>query len=110
MDQFTRELEAPPAARWEHEPNPLVGRLTSRYRFDGGVYEPAEMLIIEPEGSDTAYSVLCGKAVLRSFVEKRDPQVGGKVGLKHRGKVTSASGTEYDDYAAAYEPPQTPFE
>jgi hypothetical protein len=31
MDEFERELDAPPATRWEHSTNPLVGRLTSRY-------------------------------------------------------------------------------
>ena len=110
MDEFTRELEAPPAVKWKHEPNPLIGKLTSRYTFHGD-YEPAEMLIIEPEGSEVPYSVLCGRAVLRSFVERKDPQVGGKVGIKYRGEVESKqTGATYADYATAYEEPRTAFE
>jgi len=75
MDEFDRELNMPPAQRWEHDPNPLVGELISRYPFEGD-YEPAEMLVILPEGSEVAYSVLCGRATLRSFVEQKDPWVG----------------------------------
>jgi hypothetical protein len=105
VNDFDRQLEAPPAEQWKHEPNPLVGTLIHRYEFDGGQYEPADMLVIQPEGSEVAFSVLCGKATLRSFVEEKNPRVGGKVGLKYRGERTSAAGNTYADYAAAYEPP-----
>jgi hypothetical protein len=105
MDEFERDLNAPPAQRWEHDPNPLVGELIARYTYDGGEFDPAEMLIIQPDGSDTAFSVLCGKATLRTFVEHKDPKVGGQVGLKFRGDLVSRrNGKSYADYAAAYKP------
>jgi len=97
-------LNLPPAKKWEYEPNPLVGEQINRYAFHGD-YEPAEMLIILPEGAEEAFSVLCGKAVLRSFVENKDPQIGGRVGIKYIGKREGAAGP-YDDFNTAYEPPE----
>jgi hypothetical protein len=105
-DDFSRQLEAPAAERWQHEPNPLVGVLISRYQFDGGQYEPATMLVIQSEGADTAFSVLCGRQTLRSFVDDKDPQIGGRVGLRYRGERTSAAGNTYADYSTAYQPPE----
>ena len=87
MDEFENELNRPPATRREHTPNPLVGRLVSRFTFDGGEFEPAEVLVIQPDGDDTAISVLCGRATLRSFVERSDPRVGDTVGIKFAGEV-----------------------
>ncbi len=105
IDEFDRELNAPPAERWEHDPNPLVGELIARYTFDGGEFEPAEMLVILPDGSEVAYSVLCGKATLRSFVERTDPQVGGQVGIKYAGEATSKkNGKSYAVYNGAFKP------
>jgi hypothetical protein len=105
MDEFDRELNRPPAEQWKGDPNPLVGTLIHRWTYDGGEYQPAEMLVIEPSGGGGPYSVLCGKAVLRSFVEEEDPQVGGRVGIKKLGKRESGSGRSYDDFNTAYEPP-----
>jgi hypothetical protein len=104
MDEFERELEKPPAQRWEHDPNPLIGKLITRYTFEGE-FAPAEMLEILPDGSDVAYSVLCGKATLRTFVKRRDPHVGDVVGIKFAGtQVSKSNGKEYALYNAACKP------
>jgi hypothetical protein len=89
----------------DYEPNPLVGRLEYRYTFHGE-YDPAEILGIEHEGNGQLYSVLCGKTVLRSFLERENPQVGGRVGIKALGKRAGLTGREYDDFNCAYEPPK----
>jgi hypothetical protein len=105
MDEFERELNAPPAQRWEHDPNPLIGRLISRYTYEGE-FDPVELLVIQPEDSKVAFTVLCGRATLRSFVEEKDPQVGGTVGVKYAGTaVSQRNGKEYALYNAAYRPP-----
>jgi hypothetical protein len=101
MDEFERELEKPPSARWDHQPNPLVGKVITRYTVEGD-YEPAELLEVLPDGADVAYSVLCGRATLRSFVDEKDPRVGDTVGIKHVGQQTSKStGRTYELYNAA---------
>jgi hypothetical protein len=102
---FERELNAPPAKRWEHDPNPLVGELISRYTYEGE-FDPVDVLVIQPEGSDVAFSVMCGRATLRSFAEEKDPKVGGTVGIKFAGVQTSQrNAKEYALYNAAYRPP-----
>ena len=102
MDEFERELDAPPATRWEHTPNPLIGTLTSRYTFTAGEFEPAEVLVIQPAGSEVAYTVLCGKVTLRSFIERKDPKVGDIVGIKYAGEAESKrNGKSYAVYNGA---------
>jgi hypothetical protein len=101
MDEFERALDKPPAQRWEHDPNPLVGTVITRYTVEGE-FDPAELLEILPDGADTAYSVLCGRATLRTFVERKDPQVGDVVGLKYIGDaVSKGNGKSYAVYNGA---------
>jgi hypothetical protein len=104
MSTFDETLNRPPATAWKrngYEPNPLIGTVTFRYTNHHVSYGDAEVLGILSESDQRVYSVLCGNAVLRGFVEAEGPKAGERVGLKYLGEVQSRDGNTYANFNAA---------
>lgn len=81
----------------EKSPSParIIGELIERTTMPGDKYGPYPLLVILPDGTDTAWAVHAFGTVIKGEIAKQDPQVGDKVGIKFLG---TPAGKDYKMY------------